>query len=164
MNTEAPVVLSNEDFAIELARPLTKVYLLLLFYLIAAIVIGFRDGWEGLPQYLITAVIVSIIGLWAFYQLVYKEAENVPLSEHPLRTLQALGAAPPFLLGCYLVFLEGILGLWRTVHVFSIASLVWAGLSILLGYKIVYYTWLLTEFAMSVKTKRLQRLPRDPDR
>lgn len=164
MTTTDTVTLNHEDFAIMAARPLTKACLILLLYLVFGVIIGVRTSWGGLPTRLLVAVPLSVVGLVAYNRLIYVDAGSVETTRSWGRALAALGAMPAYILGCYLVFLEGLLGGWRLLSAFSASGLAWSLAAVFLGYKIVYHTWLLTEIGERVRVKRLRIDPTLPRR
>lgn len=149
-------VLNPVDFTLMSARPQVKASLILLLFLAIGVAIGVRGTWTGTAARLVIAAPIAIVALFLYGQLLRSDAGDPAPRRSWGRAISAAGVMPAYLLGCYLVFLEGAGGVWTLFRSFSISSLVWSLAAIFFGYRLVYQTWLLTEIGEAVRTGRLR--------
>lgn len=149
-------VMSREELAIAIARPEVKILAVLVVYLILALGMGLRRGWHGTPTTLLVAIPLAGLGQWVFGRSLLGTADGGKVARSWSNALAAFSGFFPFILGCYLVFYQGFWGLFRLAGGFAFGSLVWSGVAIFLGYKLVRQVWIVSEYADAVSNGRIR--------
>jgi hypothetical protein len=145
--------IDNIVFSKQTGRMLAMPFSMLL---ITAIIFGAQIYLEGYAQRVAIIVFASLVSMPILFLYPLQTPRNGKApTPGLLKMLIGLGSFIPYLLGCYLVFYEG---LWRLVRVFdnfSLVTVVIALAFIVIGYIIVNGCYKLTEVCRAVNDGRL---------
>lgn len=155
MSVTPPLVLSAEQFAVQMGRPLTKLTLVLVPITGVAGFLASRAHWDGPALRVLIMAVISLVGSCAYYRNVYKAGLSGQITRSWGSSLTATGAFGPLLLAIYLTFYEGIWGLRTLLVSFSLSHTVTCLGFIVLGYRLAVWTDQLTQFGEHVRTGRL---------
>ena len=144
-----------EQFALYAGRSETRIAFALLILLAIGVYIGFRDGWGGRAAVLILSSVVAFGGMWVFGRQLYLYARTRQAERSVTEAIKAVGGFAPYVFGVYLTFFEGLWEARALLHSFSITYLLSRLVFIYLGYKLVKWTYQLSEIANQLRSGRL---------
>ena len=143
-------VMTGEEFALYAARPATRLTGILLALLAVAVYLGFRDGFGGRAGLLIVSALVAWGGMFVFQRQLHQDAVTGS-AERSLRNMaRSFGGFLPYLLGLYLVLVEGFWTLRTVSESFSARYILGRLLFIYLGYRLVSWTYQLSKIGRSI--------------
>jgi hypothetical protein len=138
-----------------MARPLTKLFLVLVPTLGVAAFLALRADWQGPALRILILAAVALVGAWSYYGSVYKAGISGRITRSWSNSLRASGGFAPSVLAIYLTFYEGLWGLRTLLVSFSLYHTLACLGFIVLGYRLAVWTDQLTQFGEHVRTGRL---------
>lgn len=145
----APRTLSGEQFALLTAKPETRILFCSIVTIALGTVRGFRNGWPASAIVLTAGGMLAIVGMVRFGKALSTAAGS---REH---AFSGFAGMLPYVYGVYLVGYEGLWSIRGLVQHFSLVQLVPSVLFVYFGYRVVYWTWQLTEIAEGLRTGRI---------
>jgi hypothetical protein len=149
------VSLTEEEFALQMARPLTKLTLGLVLIIGVAAFLASRADGDGPSERILVMAVIALVGAWSYYRSVYKAAVSGRFVRSWGNAFRAAGTFGPLVLAAYLTFYEGLWGLRTLLGSFSLSHTLACLGFILLGYRLATWTDQLTQFGEHVRTGRL---------
>jgi hypothetical protein len=146
----APRNVSKEEFALLIARPETRIIFISLTMFITGLVQGFRRGWNPGPLVLVGGAVLAVVGTLLFGGTLMRQERSFAAAG------SALAGFGPYLFGTYLALYRGLWNGRLVFTNFSLASLAAAVAFLYFGYRLVYWTWQLTEIGEALRSGRLR--------
>ena len=136
-----PRTLSSEEFARLIGRPTTRVLFICIICIIIGMVRGLQQDWPTPSLVLGAGGVLTILGTFLF-------AQSLSGTSRSIRgALSVLAGFVPYLFGLYLFAYEGVGGLWASFQPFSLLRLLMPLVFAYFGYRLIYWTWQLSEIA-----------------
>ena len=139
-----PRHISLSEFALMTARPETRIIAICIASAITGVVLGVRQGWTTPATSLLVGAVLSVWGMLALARAIMTS-----------NGASALGGLIPYTFGCYLLFFRGIWNGRALLTEFSFSALLAALAFIFIGYRLVFWTWQLSEIADAIRTGKL---------
>ena len=147
MPPPAPVrTLSGQELALLTARPETRISFITIVTIVLGAIRGFRNGWPPTSLTLVAGGVLAILGMVRFGLSISTTAGSGE------RVQPSFGGILPYLYGLYLFAYEGLWSIRGLVQQFTLLHLLTTLLFIYFGYRVVYWTWQLTELADGLRT------------
>ena len=137
------------ELALLTARPETRTLFICIVMAVTGLVQGFVNGWSTSALTLIGGAVAAIVGMMVLGRVAMR-------SERPKGgALKGVVGIVPYAFGCYLIFYRGVWGGRLLLESFTIGRLAATIAFVYLGYRLVYWTWQLSEIAEARRSGRL---------
>jgi len=143
---QVPRTISTQELALLAARPETRIAFFSLAMVVTGAVQGFRNSWDSQSVQLIIGALASIGGMLSFGRSVVRPQSG---------GAAAMGGLFPYLFGCYVTFVRGLYPMLSIFGDFSWTRVLTAVVFAFVGYRIVFWTWQLSEIASALTKGRL---------
>lgn len=159
-----PKTMTTEQFALYTARPQTRIAFVCVILLATGIYLGFRDGWATRALIFGLSSVAALGGMWILGGQLMHHARTGRAERSVSNAIGALTGFAPYLFGVYLFFYEGLWGLVAPVSSgFSITHVLGRLIFIYLGYKLVKWTYQMSEIGDQLSSGNLVIVDGDSD-
>ena len=145
----APRTLSAQEFALLTARPETRILSISIVTILIGIVQGLGTSWPISSLAVIGGGVLAILGVLLFGRTLSDTSRSIQ------GALSALAGFVPYVYGLYLLVYEGLWGVRALFQHFSVLGLTTCLAFVYFGYRIVHWTWRLSEIAEGRRTGKI---------
>lgn len=118
-----------------------------------------RIGFSVRDLVLLLGASASVVGFYGYGFVIMRKTTKNRYKRGFGPWLLALGGFIPYIFGSYLVFCEGLWGLWRLLHQFTYGSLFAALAFLVVGHQIVLAIYRISELGQAIEDGRVIALP-----